>query len=183
MRLRMPHAPYVSNKIALDILNAGFIEINQGIEHIKKIALELIEQDIKKEMQLEAKVNEILEENAEEIEFMRLDQRQLFWMAKKKLADEFGVILNSEDRYNTLAHKIMNALIDEGAIFFEVSENKVKNVIFKAIDSYIKSFEEIEDIVLERIDNYKRKLIPGTEEYEMVFQKLYEDELKKRGLL
>lgn len=183
MRLRLPHATYVSNKIAIDILNSGFVEISQTLDQIKKIAQTHLEQDIKKEMALESKVSELLEENSDEIEFMRLDQRQLFWMAKKKLAEEYQVILSLEDRYNNLAHTIMNALVDEGVIYFEVSDNKVKNIIFRAIDSYLKGFEEIEDLVLERIDNYKRKLIPGTEEYELVFQKLYEDELKKKGLL
>ena len=28
-----------------------------------------------------------------------------------------------------------------------------------------------------------QKLIPGTEEYELVFEKLYEEELRKRGML
>jgi hypothetical protein len=47
---------------------------------------------------------------------------------------------------------------------------------------YMKTYEEIEDIVIERIDNYKRKLIPGSEDYEIVYKKLYESELQNRGM-
>ena len=68
-------------------------------------------------------------------------------------------------------------------IEFQVSENMVKNVIFNSIESYIERFEDIEDKVIEKIKNYKRKLIPGSEEYDIVFEKLYQEELKKIGMM
>lgn len=183
MKLRKPHAPYIANKIALDLSHSTFVKIESNMDYIKDVAEKYILEDIAQEEGLEERVREIIEDNEDEIEFMRLNERELFWMIKKKLADEYKVILNMEDRYNNLSHKIMNALIDEGYISFNVSENRIRNVIFKAVYNYLKSFEDIEDIVLERIENYKRKLIPGTEEYDIVFQKLYEEELKKRSLL
>jgi hypothetical protein len=42
---------------------------------------------------------------------------------------------------------------------------------------------EAREEVYKKIENYKRPLIPGTEEYELVFQRLYEQELRKRGLI
>lgn len=182
MKLRLPHAPYIANKIAIDLSNCGFVTIEGGLEAVSKEAQILLEEDIRQEMALEEKVNLILDDNEDEIEFMRLDTKQLFWMAKKKLADEHGVILNWDDRYNNLAHKILDVLIGNDIIDFTVTENRVKNIIFKGIEGYIKNFESIEDDVLEKIDHYKRKLTPGTEEYDIVFQKLYEEELRKRGL-
>jgi len=132
---------------------------------------------------LEERVNELLEEKEEEIEFMRADVRQLFWMIKKRLAPENGVILNSEERYSNLSHQILDELWEEELIDYTVSENQVRGVILKAIEEYMKSFEEIEDIVLEKISHYKRKLIPGTDEYDLIFQRLYEGELRKRGMM
>lgn len=183
MRLRLPHAPYVANKIAIDLAKSGFVTFTKGIEPVAKAAQDLIEEDLKKEQALEEHVREIIEENEEEIEFMLADPKQLFWMIKKKLAPEYDVILNYEDRFNHLAHKILDRLIKEDLINFSVTENRVKNIIYDAIIGYINMYDEIEDIVLEKISNYKRKLIPGSDEYELVFKKLYEDELKKRGML
>ncbi len=182
MRLRLPHAPYIANKISIDILNSKFVDITSNIDDIKRVATAIIEKDIKKEMALEERVREILEDNEDEIEFMKIDQKQLFFMAKKRLAQEFSFIIEREERYNDVAHQILDVLLNEDIIDFRVSENRVKNLIYKAIDGYLKGFEDIEELVLKRIDNYKRKLVPGTEEYELVFQKLYEDELNKRGL-
>lgn len=183
MKLQLPHAPYVANKIAIDLAKCGFVSLTKGLDSVLRVAQDLLVDDIKKEKALEQRVKEIIEENEEDIEFMLADPKQLFWMIKKRLAPEFGVILASEDRYSDLAHRIMGRLVEEGLIDFDVPFNKVKNVISDAIEGYIRSFETIEDTVIEKISHYKRHLIPGTEEYDVVFQKLYEEELKRKGML
>ena len=93
------------------------------------------------------------------------------------------MILTHEDRFSDMAHKILETTWKSSLIDYNVSENRVKNVIYGSIDEYLKIYEKIEDEVLEKIDNYKRKLIPGTEEYDLVFERLYQDELRKRGML
>jgi len=183
MKLSSAHAPYIANKIGIDLANASFVEIIRGIEPVIEKAKEVIEKDVKEELALEERVNELIEEKEDEIEFMRADVRQLFWMIKKKLAPEYGVILNYEERYSDISHKILNELWEEDLIDYSVSENRVRGVIFRAIEDYMKSFEQIEDIVLEKISHYKRKLIPGTEEYDLIFERLYEEELRKRGMM
>ena len=69
MKLRLPHAPYIGNKIALDLSNCGFVNVLHGIEPISKIAQKFIEEDIKEEMRIEEKAREILEEKIEDIGF------------------------------------------------------------------------------------------------------------------
>jgi len=56
-------------------------------------------------------------------------------------------------------------------------------VIYTSIENYIKSFEQIEDDVIEKIEKMQRKLIPGTDDYNVVFERLYRDELRKKGML
>ncbi|HJE66108.1 MAG TPA: DUF507 family protein, partial [Campylobacter avium] len=92
-------------------------------------------------------------------------------------------ILNNEDRHNDLAHKILSAFVDNDFINFDVSENRIKNLIFSSIENYLRTYESLEDEVYEKISHYKRKLVPGSEEFEIVFDKLYQEELKKRGML
>jgi hypothetical protein len=183
MKIGKPHAPYIANKISIDLLNSTFIKMNQGIEPVAEAAKKLIEDDIQKEAALEERVYEIMEENEDEMDFMQVDKRNMFWLIKKRLAGEYGVILSYEDRYSDLSHKILDELIQTDLIEFQVSENMVKNVIFNSIESYIERFEDIEDRVIEKIKNYKRKLIPGSEEYDIVFEKLYQEELKKIGMM
>lgn len=183
MKLRLPHTPYIANKIALDLVNSGYIELNFAMERIVQIAQQFIDENIKKEAALEEKVRALLEANVDEMEFLRVDERQVFWQVKKRLALEEGFILAKDDRYSHLSHQILDALVDEDVIKFDVSETIVKNVIFKAIDGYSKIYESVEDIVIAKIESYKRKIIAGTEEYDMLFEKLYEEELRRRGFL
>ena len=182
MKVRLPHAPYIANKIAIDMLNSGFIKLLQGLEPVAKISNDILSEDIKKEIALEERVDDILDDNDDEIEFRQVDRRSMFWLIKKKLAKEYGVILSYEDRFSEVSHKILETLWKENLIDYSVSENRVKNVIYTSIENYLENFEGIEDAVADQIDNYKRKLVPGSAEYDLVFEKLYEEELKRRGM-
>ena len=51
------------------------------------------------------------------------------------------------------------------------------------MDDFIKGFEKADGAVMDKLKNYKRKLIPGTEDYDLVYERLYEEELIKRGLM
>ena len=183
MKIRLPHAPYIARKIAIDLLNSGYVTFTEGVDVVAQKAEEVLIEDLKKEQALEERVNEILEENEDEMEFMRVDRRNMFWLVKKKMAKEYDVILSYEDRFNKVAHEILDKLYDEDLINYSVSENVVKNVIYTAIENYIQSFEEIEDTVIEKIEKMQRKLIPGTDEYNVVFERLYREELRKRGMM
>lgn len=183
MRLKLHHVQYVSRAITRDMVNCDFIEIRKDKDSIASIIAQMLEADIKKEHDLDEKVNELLEDQESEIEFYKADFRQLFWLTKKRLANEYGVILNNEDRFSDIAHQILDFLWEEDYVHFTVSDNQVKNVIFNAISKFLKGYEEADGEVYEKIKNYKRKLIPGTEEYDLIYQRLYEEELIRKGLM
>lgn len=182
MRIKLPHIPYIANKIMLDIVNSSFIEIKDQLEKLNQSVKNVLEKDAMNEKKLDERVKELLEEQEEEMELMQVDRKNMFWLVKKKLANDFGVILNSEDRHNHLAHQILNELIENDFINFVVSENRVKNLIFLSIENYLKIYEKLEDEVYDKISNYKTKPIPGSEEYELIFEKLYQEELRKKGM-
>lgn len=183
MRIKLPHVPYIASKISIDLLNSGFVVLNSGIEPVLKQAQIVLNEDVKKERALEERVEEILEEKEAEMEDMQIDRKNMFWLIKRKLANDFGVILTHEDRFSNVAHIILSSLIDEGLIEFGVSDNRVKNIIYGSIDAYLKTYQDIENEVIEKISSYKRKLIPGTDEYDLVYERLYQDELRKKGML
>jgi len=185
MRLRLAHAPYVAHKIAVDLLQSKMVHFTQGVEAVVKVAKEVIEEELEKESALDERVWELIEEKEleEDPDLELADRKQLFWLIKKRLAPEYGVILNYEEKYNDISHKVLRKLYQEDLINYSVPDNRIKNIIFNSINSYLESYDEIENKILEKIANYKRKLIPGSQEYEIVFQKLFEEELKKRGIL
>lgn len=183
MRLKLSHIQYIADKIALDLGNASFVEILSNKGDIIKVASKYLEEDIQKEAIIEEKARNFIEDNIDDIESSGASEKQMFFLIKKRLADESDFILSWDDRYSNLSHKIMDELIDTSIINFRVSEIMIKNIIFKSINSYAKAYKDIEYRVLDRIKNYKKKLLVGTEEYELVFGKMYEEELRKQGFL
>lgn len=183
MKLKEQHISYIARKITNDLINCDFIEVRKNKESITQINEDILQNDINKEIQLDIRVNEILEDKEDDIEFYHADFRQLFWMTKKRLANEFGVNLNFEDRFSNIAHQIMDYLYEEDFIHFEVNDNQVKNIILNSIQQFINGYDEADTLAYEKIKTYKRKLIPGTEDYDIIFKRLYEEELVKKGLM
>lgn len=181
MRIKNPHIPYVARKIAIDMLNSGFIKFSGGIEGVAEVANDILLQNANAERALDEKANALLEQNEEDMESLGVDRRNMFWMVKRRLAEESGFVLTHEDRYGALSHEILESAWKKNLIDYSVSENRAKNIIYQAITDYLKNFEKIEDIVAQKIENGTRKLIPGTDEYELVFEKMYQDELRKLG--
>ncbi len=182
MKISLKTIPHISNKIAIDLNRSGVVTMTKGLEAVANEAQKIFEKSVKQEMALEEKVNDMIEANEEEIEFMLADERQLFFMIKKKLAPEFGVILDYDERFSDISHKILDELYEEDLINFDVSENRVKNIIYNSITSFIADTAEIQDAVMDKIRSYKRKFIPGTDEFEILYEKLYKEELLKRGM-
>jgi len=183
MKLKKQHSSYISRKITKDLINAPYVEVRKEKSLITSECERILNEDIQKEIELDEAVNNLLENQEDEIEFYKADFRQLFWMTKKRLANEYGVNLNFEDRFSNIAHAIMDYLYEEDFIHFSVNDNQVKNLIANSINEFIKGYDEADTAAYEKIRTYKRKLIPGTEDYELVFQRLYEEELVKRGLI
>lgn len=183
MRIKLHHTPYISRRITRDLVTCDFVEIRKERHSIEEQIERILDTDIEKEYSLNERVEEILDSQEDEIEFLNADRRQLFWMTKKRMANDYGVILNNEDRYSDIAHQIIDFLWEEDYIHYTCSDNQVKNVIFTSIDDFMKGFEQADSTVLEKLKNYKRKLIPGTEDYDLVYHRLYEEELIKKGLI
>ncbi|OBV29320.1 competence protein [Helicobacter sp. CLO-3] len=183
MRLRLNQIGYIANKIALDLRGSSLITLKVPLESIAKVAQEILEADVKAELAIDQKAQELLEKNQQDVEFLRVDERKLFGMIKRQIADEGKFLLYWDDRYNALSHKILDTLLQKQYIDFSVNKNQVKNVIFKSIDSFAKLHDAIQEDVINKIKNYKRRLLGGTDEYEIIYEKLYEEELRKKGFL
>jgi len=183
MRLKPQQTGYVATKVGIDLANAPFITMSKGRDAVVEAVKKIIDENLKKEAALDEKVKDIIDENYDEIEFQHADERQLFFMIKKKMAAEHGVIMNYDDRYNDLAHTILDELYENYLIEYDVNENKIKNVIFKAFKSFANAYDEIDDIVYDKIRGMEKEVIPGTQDYELLYERFYQEELSKRGML
>ncbi|HHH37222.1 MAG TPA: DUF507 family protein [Epsilonproteobacteria bacterium] len=183
MRLKPQQTGYVATKIGIDLANAPFVTMPKGRDAVVEAVKKVIDKNLKNEYALDEKVKDIIDENYDEIEFQHADERQLFFMIKKKMAAEYGVIMNYDDRYNDLAHTILDELYENYLIEYEVNENQIKNVIFKAFKAFSDAYDEIDDIVYDKIKHMQREVVPGSQDYELLYERLYQEELSRRGML
>ncbi|WP_120946076.1 DUF507 family protein [Helicobacter labacensis] len=183
MRLKPNHVGYMISKIAQDLVRSPLLELRGTLEELTKIIERALQENIAQEARLDERARELLEDHMDEIEFMRMDERRLFWRIKKELAAKAEFVLGWEDRCNALSHTILEDILEADLIMFSVPENLIRNVIFKSMDTYAKLYESIELEVVEKIKHYKRKLPVGSDAYELVFERMYEEELRRKGFL
>jgi len=183
MRLKSNQTGYVASKIGIDLANSGFATMPKGKDAVVEACKKIIDENLAVEKKLDAKVEEMLAENEDEIEIQRVKERELFFMIKKRLAPEYGVIMNYDDRYNEVSHSILDELYENYLLEYEVNDNQVRNVIFKAFKAFSKAYDSIDDNVYEKIKKMKKEYVPGSVEYELIYERLYEEELKRRGMM
>jgi hypothetical protein len=183
MRLKANQTGYVASKIGIDLANSGLTTMPKGKEAVVQACKEIIDANLAIEKKLDAKVEEMLEANEDEIEIQRVKERELFFMIKKRLAPEYGVIMNYDDRYNEVAHAILDELYENYLLEYEVNDNQIRNVIFKAFKAFSNAYSEMDDVVYEKIKGMKKEYVPGSMEYDLVYERLYEEELTRRGMM
>ena len=66
---------------------------------------------------------------------------------------------------------------------YTVNENQVKNVIIKSFKAFSDAYDEIDDIVYTKIRGMEKEVIPGSQDYELLYERFYQEELSKRGML
>ncbi len=185
MLIKEAQVPFIARKVATDLLKSGLVTFPKGIDEAIKEIEEIILDDVLFEKSIEDKVREILEKQEEENEYMLydVDRRELFKLIKRKIAQEEGFIINKEERINDLAAFIVQELWDDEVIDYDVRDGKIKNIIFDSIMEFLNRERAAREAAFEKIEHYKRPLVPGSDEWNLVFQRLYEQELRKRGLI
>lgn len=85
----------------------------------------------------------------------------------------------SKDRIRNIARNIIKVLETQKAVDFLVSRDIILSEIEMVIDDYFKIGTQAYEIALEETKK-KKKLIAGSIEWDITFNKIYEQELNKR---
>lgn len=88
----------------------------------------------------------------------------------------------SHEKIIQLSHRIMAAIeaLDEVEIFDE--PNSVRQEIVRILTELLREEEKIEQNVRQKIATHKRTIPEGGGEWEILYRKYYQDELRKLGV-
>ncbi|MFN4318999.1 MAG: DUF507 family protein [Aquificaceae bacterium] len=132
---------------------------------------------------LDEKTKEILKEKLDLLEETSLDYRTAYKTVRSKLAEEMNIHISRRERMNQIAHRIRDMIMEDPQVeIYEepvVIRNKIREILMEAV----REEEEIDKEVRERIRSYSRRIVEGTPEWNHLYKRIYEDALRRRGLL
>jgi len=88
----------------------------------------------------------------------------------------------SSARIRHLAREIVKRALDERVFEVIGSDKAVINSIMETMEKYFSIEDEVYEKVVESLQKRSKKLIPGSVEWEVAFNKAYEEEMSKRLL-
>jgi len=85
----------------------------------------------------------------------------------------------SHERCVHLSHQVINLLEDDDQVEFLRDPNDIRLKILQVLEGEMARQDELEEGIRRRIATQRRDLPEGSAEWEVLFRKYYDDEMKK----
>jgi hypothetical protein len=87
----------------------------------------------------------------------------------------------NRDKVIHLSHLLVNALDDKELVTWLVDKNTLRTEIANTMLEDLRIEEEVEQEVRRILRSYKRNIVEGSREWDIMYQKTFEEQMKKRG--
>ncbi len=87
----------------------------------------------------------------------------------------------SREKILHLSHRVVEALDDQELTTWLTDKNTLRSEIANVMLDELSVEEEVDQEVRHILHSYKRKIIEGSREWDVMYQKLFEEQMKKRG--
>ena len=88
----------------------------------------------------------------------------------------------SRDKINKLAHTIADRLAEIDNVEFIEDRNTIRMEVRKILEELLNQEAKIDAAARQKIENQKRTIIEGTPEWDILYKKYYNEEVKKLGI-
>ncbi len=85
----------------------------------------------------------------------------------------------SREKVLRLSHLVLHALNNDDGVEFFADVQEIRGDIVGLIEGELKTDEAIDAIVRRKIESQKRAIIEGSDEWEVLYRKYYEDEVSR----
>ena len=86
----------------------------------------------------------------------------------------------TREKINQLSKVILKALLEDDRVEYFVEENDLRLGIVKVLTDELQREEDIDASVRKTINSYGRDIREGTNEWDLLYQRHYQEENKKR---
>jgi hypothetical protein len=84
----------------------------------------------------------------------------------------------SREKINVLSHQIADKLASTDEIEFIEDRNTIRLAVFDIVTKWLKKEEAVDAGARKKIESQARKIPEGSAEWEILFRKYYEEELR-----
>jgi len=88
----------------------------------------------------------------------------------------------SRDKVNKLAHTVADALASVDQVDFVEDRNSIRMEVRRLLEELLKAEEKIDAAARQKIENQRRTIVEGTQEWDILYRKYYNEEVKKLGI-
>ncbi len=88
----------------------------------------------------------------------------------------------SRDKLNKLAHTVADTLADIHEVGFLEDRNTIRQEARKALENLLNEEGKIDTAARLKIANQKKIILEGTQEWEILYRKYYNEEVRKLGI-
>ena len=88
----------------------------------------------------------------------------------------------SRDKMNKLAHTITDALAEMQELEFVEDRNTIRMETRKILEELFNQESRIDAAARQKIESQKRTIMEGTHEWDILYRKYYNEEVKKLGI-
>jgi len=87
----------------------------------------------------------------------------------------------SNDKISHMTHLLLKGLLGKGVINLKEEEGLVRKEIKNTISNELKVGEDLDETVRRKLHSLSKKLVEGSNEWEVLYKKYFEEEELKKG--
>jgi hypothetical protein len=88
----------------------------------------------------------------------------------------------SRDKINKLAHTVADALAEIDQVDFVEDRNTIRVEARRILEELMAEEAKIDTAARQKIESQRRTILEGTQEWDILYRKYYNEEVKKLGI-
>jgi len=88
----------------------------------------------------------------------------------------------NRDKSNKVAHVVTDALAEMNDVEFVEDRNTIRLEVRKILEDLLNQEEKIDQSARQKIESQKRTILEGSQEWDILYRKYYNEEVKKLGI-
>ncbi len=174
-------------------LDGACCEFAHAVEVRDKLETVIID-ELSLEDEVNAEVRELLNQYSEYMRRQRIPYQEMFWRVKRKVLAERQVVSAmsrepgerktkvSRGKIVEMSHKLAAALPRVPGVRMKKSWNDVRLEIANIMTEILVKEQAIDKLAHEKISSQKRDIPEGSEEWNLLYRRYYEEEMKRFGI-